>query len=143
MTVMPITMPASLCPGTVHHAWPSALNGPTTMVSDSPAGSSAVPVVPATLRSWGMAPWFETCNVICWPAGTSMVFGVTENSASVMSNSVSPPPVVAAASRVLPKAPITPMTARINADMPMTNVRTHSPSRSVRFADSCSSIAAS
>ena len=44
-----------------------------------------MPVVPPTLRSWGIVPWFITSSSSFWPGWTSIEAGSTLNSVSLTS----------------------------------------------------------
>jgi hypothetical protein len=127
-----IFMPPSLWPGTVHHTSVSAVNGPICTSADAPLFSSSTPVSPSTLRSWSRVPSLVTWSVTSAPAGTSIIDGLTEMSARVTSNSVSPVATAAGAALVpsaaLPDAIAIPTMPIASPTTPMTKVITHQPS---------------
>ena len=76
-TLICSTMPASLWPATVHHASVDASTTPRLASTESPGSIIGVPVIPPSLRSWGIVPAFVTRTMTSVPAGTSIADGVT------------------------------------------------------------------
>jgi hypothetical protein len=78
VTSMSRIIPASLWPGTVHHACVVSCMTPREVSSVAPGSSRAVPVSPPwSLRSWDMAPLLVTFTMSSVPAGTVTDDGLT------------------------------------------------------------------
>src|SRR5262245_24841655 len=87
-TLMASSIPASLWPATVHHAWVDSSNGPTVIVLLAPGCNMPVPSDPSSCRSCSSRPPLCTLSAISSPLGTVMALGDIEMSASSTSASV-------------------------------------------------------